>query len=189
MKINLLKQIALYCVILLSVTNLYAKDVSLSSYLENPSYENLNNFKSEKKILNKVINLHEKNKGATYNIRWGNLENQDLYVVSLFPDLSVVIDSMNVDEKTLKSFLEKNIKLLLNPRCAIGTWYNTADKKTYLDVSTVFFDKNLAIEIAKQYNQIAIWNLKNMQEIKTGGTGEAIKNLPNPEDRIPPIKF
>lgn len=55
----------------------------------------------------------------------------------------------------------------------------SADGKTYAgkfegtaEVSFYFTDKLTAIKYAKMFNQISIWDWKNSDEIKTGGTGK-----------------
>lgn len=52
------------------------------------------------------------------------------------------------------------------------------DGKTYVgkfegsaEVSFLFADKLTAIKYAKMFNQVSVWDWKNCEEIKTGGTG------------------
>ena len=40
------------------------------------------------------------------------------------------------------------------------------------EISFLFTDKLTAIKYAKMFNQISIWDWKNCEEIKTGGTGK-----------------
>ena len=40
------------------------------------------------------------------------------------------------------------------------------------EISFLFTDKLTAIKYAKMFNQISIWDWKNSEEIKTGGTGK-----------------
>jgi len=185
----LLKFILVFLISSVITSLCYAKNVQLVDYLQNPLRENLQKFKSEDEIIKSILNLQKKNGGVTYNIRWGNQEKQNLFVVSLFPDLGDVIKGNLLTSNKLQTFIEKNIELLLNPRCALGTWYNKDDNKTYVDISAIFFDKNLAIKLANKYNQIAIWDLQNNQEIKTDGNGSSIQNLPKIKNRIPPLKY
>ena len=163
---------------------LHAKEVTITNYLETPVKQDIPSFQAENKIIKNIIQLHHQNNGSTYNIRWGNLKKQNLYVVSLYPELSQIIQGKVLKKEQVREFIEKNIELLLNPQCVVGTWYNTKNKKTYIDVSAVYIDKNKAIKIAKQYNQIAIWDLGKEKEIITGGDGTAIINSPNIKFRL-----
>ena len=63
----------------------------------------------------------------------------------------------------------------------ITTMFSEAseDGKTYLgkfcgtaEISYLFTNKETAIKYAKMFNQVSIWDWKNCEEIKTGGTGE-----------------
>ena len=38
--------------------------------------------------------------------------------------------------------------------------------------------------MAKKYNQISIFDLETLEDIKTGGTGENVEGLPNEQQRI-----
>ncbi len=132
-----------------------------------------------------IVKLHLQHGGTTYSLRWGDLSNVALYVVSLYPDLGLILPGKRMDEAILSQFIQENRELLADPRCVVGTWFNPEDGNTYLDVSAVFSDRDVAIQLAKLYNQIAIWDLKNGKEIIIGGSGAPPNNLPKAGDRLP----
>jgi len=59
------------------------------------------------------------------------------------------------------TFLENN-----NSNLNIWGWKDKKTGKVYLDISTSTDDLELALNIAKHYNQIAIWDNKNQEEIR-----------------------
>jgi len=59
--------------------------------------------------------------------------------------------------------------------------------ETYLDVSTTLADRNDALVMAAEYNQIAVYDLGGRSEIKTGGTGEATKDSLPVSERLPKL--
>jgi len=48
----------------------------------------------------------------------------------------------------------------------IGGWFNSEDKKFYLDLTLNLKDRNKSLFLAKTFNQIAIFNLNKFEEIK-----------------------
>lgn len=71
----------------------------------------------------------------------------------------------------IKSFMEKNKDVLADKNNYLGTWYDTSSGNISLDISRNFKNKAEAIKYAKAHNEKAIWDVKNMAEISTGGTG------------------
>jgi hypothetical protein len=75
--------------------------------------------------------------------------------------------------------------LLGDPRNAIGTWYNEDDDTTYMDVTAMLSDRDQAVSLGRQFNQIAIYDLFRDEEIDTGGTGEPLLDAPPETSRLP----
>jgi hypothetical protein len=132
-----------------------------------------------------VEQLHEEHGGATFSLYFGNVLGQELYAVSLYPERSVQIRGRSVPTRRLQAFLALNQDLLRDPRNAVGTWYNEEENTTYLDVSATLPDREQAILLAQQYNQIAIYDLLQKEEIETGGTGEPLLDAPPELQRLP----
>ena len=103
--------------------------------------------------------------------------------VSVYPDRSF-ITKKKLTTGDLRSYIKNNIDLLLQKGHALGGWFDTTTGEIFLDVSAVIPDLNKAISLGKKFNQKSIFNLDTFEEISTGGTGKATKNLPSIEDRI-----
>ncbi len=131
---------------------------------------------------------HEANGGSTTHFRWGDLSGQPLYVVSLFPDLGVIKRGKAISAAELTAFAKTHLQLFADPRVCLGTWFNEADGNTYIDINVVLADKATAVELAKRYNQIAIFDLATFEETATGGDGKPLADLPKPESRLPAFK-
>ena len=74
-------------------------------------------------------------------------------------------------EAAIKDFMEKNKDVLSDPDNYLGTWYDTETGAISLDISRNFKNKNEAVKFAQEHNEKAIWDVANMAEISTGGTG------------------
>ena len=100
---------------------------------------------------------------------------QEGYAVSPYPERSAVFDK-RVTRGDLRKFMQDNAELLAKPGHAVGAWYDPDGKKTYLDVSIVTENKDEAIRLGREHNQIAVFDFKSGSTVATGGTGEATHN-------------
>jgi hypothetical protein len=132
-----------------------------------------------------IERLHGENGGATFSLYFENVVGQELFAVSLYPERSVQVRGRLIPARRLRSFLAQNQDLLRDPRIAIGTWYNEDDDTTYLDVTAMLSEREQAISLGQQYNQIAIYDLLRDEEINTGGTGEPLLDVPPEMHRLP----
>lgn len=124
--------------------------------------------------------------GSTFAAGGEDLGGSDFYAVSIFPDLTQTIKG-RLTEKQLQDFQDKYQEYAENyPNVNYGTWYDAATDTTYLDLSVrvPLTEKKKAIQLAKQYNQKAIFDLSTFEEIDTGGTGEVKGTLPSIEERL-----
>lgn len=118
--------------------------------------------------VNQIVNALHANGGVTWNLSKGNMAGTDNYAVSIYPDRAQILDGADFD--TVEEYILSNSDLLENSENSFGAWSH--DGKVYLDVVATIPDINKAVELGKQHNQIAIWGLKNGEQISTGGTGE-----------------
>ena len=139
-------------------------------------------------VVDSALASHEEWDGSTIHFRWGDLSGTPLYVVSLFPDLGIIKSGKEITEEELTVFIENNYELFKDPRICIGTWFNGDDGNTYIDINVVLADLDTALELGRQYNQIAVFNLETFEETNTGGDGQPLENLPAPIDRLPEFK-
>jgi hypothetical protein len=121
------------------------------------------------KAVTQIEQLHREKSGATFSHYFADVAGQGLFAVSLYPERSVEVRGRFVPTRWLQAFLAQNQDLLRDPRITIGTWYNEEDDTTYLDVTATLPDKEQAIALGRQCNQIAIYDLLHGEEIDTGG--------------------
>lgn len=74
-------------------------------------------------------------------------------------------------QKAVSDFLKKNKTNFANKRVYLGIWHNTDDGNVYLDVSENILDRATAISAGESRDQISIWDVVNLEEIGTGGSG------------------
>lgn len=115
--------------------------------------------------------------GATFNVRHGNMAGKPYYAVAVYPQLGEVVDGPPTREQ-IEEFVRKHWSLLQQPENSIGTWYNKADGKTYLDISRTVPSVDKALELGKKHRQIAIFDLNRFEEIPVEGGAQSPLPLP-----------
>ena len=123
--------------------------------------------------------------GATFSLRFGDMRGQLLFAVSVYPDRSLKLPGGVLEIDTLLLFIQVNINLLSDPRCSLGLW--SSEAVTYCDVVALLPNKQEAMALAAQYDQIAIFDLYTLTEIGTGGTGNTPSDVPPDAERLPEI--
>ena len=73
--------------------------------------------------------------------------------------------------EVLSSYLKQHKSELNKENNYLGLWHNTDDGQVYLDVSENIEDEGEAISRGRERDQISIWDVANLKEIPTGGTG------------------
>lgn len=116
--------------------------------------------------------------GISIHVKSGK-EPKSGYMCATYTDRSQWLkgeDVTNPEKRTaaIKSFMEKNKDVLSDPDNYLGTWYDTSTGNISLDISRNFTSKSEAVKFATEHNEKAIWDVKNMTEIPTGGTGNNI---------------
>jgi hypothetical protein len=133
--------------------------------------------------------IHNEQSGATFSLYFGNVTGQELYAVSLYPERSVKVRGQLLSARKLKAFILQNRNLLADPRNSIGTWYKEESDTTYIDITATLPDRQLAVSLGWQYNQIAVYDLAAEEEIDTGGSGEMSHITVQADQRLPqPIR-
>lgn len=114
-----------------------------------------------------VMKAHLANGGSTTDLTTGaSLSGTDNYAVSAHKDREAVVQGQLTPE-ALAKYIAANTDLLSTKGNVLGTWFNTEDGNTYLDVSQVTPDRARAMEIARSADQLAIFNLKTFETINT----------------------
>jgi hypothetical protein len=132
----------------------------------NPRYSSLREAAISGQITNKILQTIHNNGGITYNLTNGDMSGTPNYAVSIYPDRERIVDGIDFD--ILEGFIDDNEDLLKDPANSLGAW--THDGKVYLGISVTISDRMKAVELAKQNNQIAIWDLQNNKEISIGSS-------------------
>ena len=127
-------------------------------------------------IKNKVLQTLSKKineGGVTYN----PFSNKDYsgtrnIAISPFPERSQVFKG-KATGKRIANYCNKNNDLLQN-NFALGGWFDENSENTYLDITApIPLEKESeAINLGRNANQIAGFNLFEFSEIQIGGTGE-----------------
>lgn len=124
------------------------------------------------KVAKLGASLHKSYGGSTVNYIHGNMAGKPFFAVSTHLERQLKLDNTrDVSAKQIREFAQRNLALLKTGKYSIGTWYNPDDGATYIDVVSTVSSRDRAEHLAKAHNQIAIWDLGGMKEIKTGGTG------------------
>jgi hypothetical protein len=95
------------------------------------------------------------------------------FAFSPYPKRSKVIDTKAMTPAVMRQYISDNQDLLSKRGHFLGAWREQADgvDRIWLDVSVVAPTKTQAMQLGRQYNQIAAWDLAGGKEVPLGGTG------------------
>ena len=112
----------------------------------------------------KLVNHILENNGATFNPRNNELVISG-YACSGIKENETIING-KVTENDLVEYLNKfQHDFTNNDKAMLGVWYNTENNMTYLDTSFVHSTKESALQSAKELQELAIFDLENLEEI------------------------
>ncbi len=110
-----------------------------------------------------IVETHNANGGSTINLTTGKPITEG-FAVAISKDYEKVIPGDKLTKEQLDAYKSEHQDVLdADPRRTIGTWVDNG--KTYLDISTVLPTEKEAIEVGKQNNQLAIFDLKTFTTI------------------------
>jgi hypothetical protein len=87
------------------------------------------------------------------------------YAVAAHPDREVILAELSMGD--LLEFMIRNADVLTLPGRVLGGWHDPADGRIYLDVSIVLADREAAMALAVDHDELAIFDLAAGQSIKT----------------------
>lgn len=123
--------------------------------------------------------------GISYDVlKKEAIANKPAYSLSIYPERSKIVKVENFSMRDISNYMMKNSDLLSLKNHVLGGWFDTETGSIYLDISTVTNNLNAAKKLGKEFNQKAIFDLLEMKDIPTGGTGEAIGQLPSINNRL-----
>lgn len=106
------------------------------------------------------------------------------YIVAKETDHSLAVNgssffsSRSHGSKIIADYAKANKQILSEKNNHLGIWYDSADShKVIFDVSEVHHDLKSAMDLGVARNQISIWDMANMTDIPTGGTGGLNKGV------------
>ena len=136
----------------------------------------------------KIIAAMQTSTGVTFSLYFGQVQEQSLYAVSVYPEKSVFLPIEGFTQSLVEDFIRANRDLLSDPRNCVGVWYVREEDTLYLDVSTTLPNLEMAVRLGQEYNQIGIYDLQNGKVIDTGGTGTEVSDLLPFEGRLPSLE-
>ena len=116
------------------------------------------------KILFMVKQLTEKYGGVTINSNGELIKKEDGYMVGIQQIyLETLINFLNkFNEEMLFNFLEK----IKETKYYLGFWFNKEDTKVYIDIVQHISNFHTAIKLAKEFDQLKIYDCANNLEIE-----------------------
>jgi len=124
-------------------------------------------------VASNIVRFTQEWGGLSINMVDGSMPTTG-YMVAKPPEFSRIVDEVDFSNpvkgpKILSDYMKTHKNDLGNGRNYLGTWLN--DSKVYLDVSENIQELFEAIRRGRERNQKAIWDVANLSEIDTGGTG------------------
>lgn len=113
------------------------------------------------------------NQWITLDVVWNNnLWGKPYVAVSPYPNRSKIIKVEDFSDEQVYNYFRENADKLFDDGYVLWGWVN--DWNVYLDVSIALPKsmQNEAVEIANKYNQKAIFDLENFEDIPTQWNGE-----------------
>lgn len=132
------------------------------------------------RVLNNIIDSVRAQGGMSVKVDSGSVPTTG-YMVARDPKdgLSQVVsaDEFYTDKgrQILADYMTQN-QQAFQDETYLGLWHNTADGQVYLDVSDNIQDRDTAVRLGRERNQISIWDVTGFAEIDTGGTGKSRKD-------------
>lgn len=74
--------------------------------------------------------------------------------------------------KILSDYIKTNRDKLAQPGAHLGLWHDTKNGEVCIDISIKVQSRSEAVKLGRDWNQQAIWDVANGEEIDTGGTGD-----------------
>jgi hypothetical protein len=76
--------------------------------------------------------------------------------------------------KILGDYIKERRTELSQPGAHLGLWHDTKNGEVCLDISIRVGSRSEAVSLGQKWNQQAIWDVANGEEIDTGGTGDRL---------------
>lgn len=110
-----------------------------------------------------IADEHNKKGGSTINQRTGRVVTEG-FPVGIGEE--EVFNTNEVTPEIIQKFTQDHNEALSQPNRQIGTWYDEGEGKTYLDVVEIAETEERAIELGKEHNELAVYNLATGETIQ-----------------------
>jgi hypothetical protein len=105
--------------------------------------------------------------GCTYNPSSDTyLSGEPFYAVAMYPECEQVLSLKDFTPGSIYNYAKEHKNILKHSKNSIGTWIDRDTNEIYLDISRTVSDRDVALAIAKRTNQLAIFDLLNLEEIR-----------------------
>jgi GNAT superfamily N-acetyltransferase len=124
-------------------------------------------------VAGKIVQFTREWGGLSISMKDGSMPTSG-YMVAKPPEFSRIVEEADFFDpvkgpKILADYMKTHRQDLGSGKNYLGTWLN--EGKVYLDVSENIQDKAEATKVGRERNQKAIWDVVNLAEVDTGGTG------------------
>jgi len=107
---------------------------------------------------------HNRSNGATVSLHDGNMEDKKLFTVSIYPEHAQEFWERPTWQE-LFDFAKARLDLLSKADHALGIWFNDYELIHVIDVVICIPDCELALELGRRFDQVAIFDLETRREI------------------------
>ena len=107
------------------------------------------------KKMDEIINNIKVNGGSTLTKKLNSIRKKSGFMVSL-PGSEIVVD---IEDKNISDLLREQVEKINSKNEYLGTWID--NKKMYIDISINIKTLKKALELGKEYKQLAIYDIKN----------------------------
>jgi hypothetical protein len=125
----------------------------------------------EKYLLDVCISTLERG-GVTSKLdTYQFLPSIDAWAIPKYPDRTVILSPHKDLQQAIKSFIIQNEACLKHPDCWLGTWIEPVTRNCYLDIATLYFclddavQEALALSNQGQRKIVALYDFKRGQAI------------------------
>jgi hypothetical protein len=126
-------------------------------------------------VAESIADSHNSSGGSTINQRTGRVITEG-FPVGIGEE--EILNGKEITPETIQQFELDHAEALSQPNRQVGTWYDEAEGKTYLDVIEIAKTEEDAIKLGEEHNELAVYNL---------ATGETI-SLRKPEGEVDAAK-
>ena len=109
-----------------------------------------------------IWDLYRQADGATFNLYSGSLAGGNVYAVSIYGSRTQQIEDADFSVEVVAAFIRANLDLLAQPENSVGIWLSAEERTVYLDVSITVQERQTALALAREHEDLAICRLSDL---------------------------